>query len=289
MPAELIKQRTQDVLRRLGCENLASRNLLIFGRDIEDAARRILPSLPPFSPLNTENGRLFLLALIEAVGGVDLMIFDNVMSLIVGDMKDEVSWSETLPLVTTLTDRRIGQLWLDHTGHNSDRQYGTSTKAWRFDAVGGMTPITDGCNDPTVTAFKLSFDYPGKARRRTPDNWHDFAARTIRLADDVWTSEPVARPNGNRPPSKVTPAAEEQYRALLDALAISPTPGRTTRDAWYAECVRLGLTDKLPADVDSRERDRKTKTFRTYISALKVAGRIGVNGDEIIALRREQQ
>jgi hypothetical protein len=53
------------------------------------------------------------------------------MFLIAGDQKDEVPWSETLPLVDKLTRLKIGQVWLDHTDHNTDRQYGSSTKAWR--------------------------------------------------------------------------------------------------------------------------------------------------------------
>ena len=110
---------------------------------------------------------------------MDLIIFDNVMSLITGDMKDEIPWTETLPLIATLTDKRIGQLWCDHTGHNQDRQYGSSTKAWRFDAVGIMTPLADEQYSPSSTGFTLSFDHPGKARRRTPDNWNQFAPITI--------------------------------------------------------------------------------------------------------------
>ncbi len=129
MPAELIKPRARDALRRLGTSTVPNGNLLIFGLDIEAEARRTCSSLPPFAPLNTEAGRVFLMTLIAAVGGVDLIVFDNVMSLIAGDMKDEIGWSDTLPLVTTLTGERIGQLWLDHTGHNNDRQYGSSTKS----------------------------------------------------------------------------------------------------------------------------------------------------------------
>ena len=56
-----------------------------------------------------------------------LVVRDRVVAKGKGDQKDEVPWSATLQLVATLTDRRIGQLWLDHTGHNSDRQYGSST------------------------------------------------------------------------------------------------------------------------------------------------------------------
>jgi hypothetical protein len=283
MPAELIKPRALDAIRRLRGAKIPAGNLLIFGRDIEKDARRICPSLPEFAPLNTDNGRMFLLALLEAIGGADLIIFDNVMSLITGDMKDEVPWTETLPLVAALTDRRIGQLWLDHTGHNSDRQYGSSTKAWRFDAVGVMSPLPDGQNEAGSTTFTLSFDHPGKARRRTPDNWREFEATKISLRSDEWTSEPVESSGGNS--AKLRPGAVSHYRALKDALVISPTPGRTTRDFWYAECVRLGLDDPLPPDANWRDRDRIMKTFRTYMSQLKEAGMIGIDGETVTDLK----
>ena len=206
------------------------------------------------------------------------------MSLIEGDQKDEVPWSATLQLVATLTDRRIGQLWLDHTGHNSDRQYGSSTKAWRFDAVGVMAPLTDGQSDPKSTAFTLSFDHPGKARRRTPDNWREFETRTIRLDENEWTSEPVDG-KGGRQTDALRPAAMAQYNALMDALVVSPTPGRTTRAAWYAECVRLGLADEIPADAGYKDRDQKTKSFRARLGELKVSGWIGIDGETVTDLK----
>jgi len=284
MPAELIKPRARDAIRRLDGVSIPPGNLLIFGRDIEAEARRICPSLPAFGPLNTDEGRLFMLALLKAIGDVDLIIFDNVMSLITGDMKDEVAWSDTLPLVGRLTDQQIGQVWLDHTGHNTDRQYGSSTKAWRFDTVGVMTPLADEKPDPRVTAFTLSFDYPGKARRRTPDNWQEFQALTIRLVDDQWAAEPVDQQGGAKP-APLRPAARAQYDALMDALAVSPTPGRTTRAIWYAECVRLGLAQPVPPEAEWRDRDRLEKGFRARMSELKVARWIGCDGETITDLK----
>jgi hypothetical protein len=285
MPAELIKPRAADAMRRLGVA-IPVENLLIFGRDIEAEAMRICPSLPPFGPLNTDEGRLFMLALLEAVGGVDLIVFDNVMSLISGSMKDEEAWLATVPLVTMLTGKQIGQLWLDHTGHNTDRQYGTSTKAWQFDAVGQMAPLADEKPDPRATAFTLTFDYPGKARRRTPGNWTEFQARIIRLVDDQWTSEPAVDPQADPKPAPLRPGARAQYDALMDALAASPPPGRTTtRDVWYAECVRLGLADAIAAKDTPAAREKKTGTFRAYLSQLKIAGWIGVDGETVTSLK----
>lgn len=289
MPAELIKPRARDAVRRLKVAKIPPGHLLIFGRDVETEARRVCPTLPPFEPLNTEGGRKFLLALIEAVGGVELIIFDNVMSLVSGDQKDEVPWSETMPLVMGLTDRRIGQLWLDHTGHNSDRQYGSSTKAWRFDAVGVMAPLPGNQADPRGTAFTLSFDHPGKARRRTPDNWQQFATQTIRLVGDDWTFAPSAPARtGDR--CELKPAAEAHYRALQAAVGASAAAGSAiigavTREAWYAECVRQGLADAIPAGAGWRDRDRMTKTFRARLAELKAAGWIEVQGDLVTDIK----
>jgi hypothetical protein len=42
-----------------------------------------------------------------------------------------------------LTANGIAQVWFDHTGHNAGQQYGSSTKAWRFDAAGIMSRLGD--------------------------------------------------------------------------------------------------------------------------------------------------
>ena len=111
MPGELIKARAIDALRRVRMPPRPN-NLLIYSRDMEEEISRRIPSLGTLAPLNTAEGMRFVLALIDAVGGVDVVIFDNVMSLVAGDQKDEVPWSETLPLVDALTAGRIGQVWL---------------------------------------------------------------------------------------------------------------------------------------------------------------------------------
>ncbi len=183
MPGELVRARVRDAMRRLDRKNLAG-NLHIYCSDTGEKSAALFPTLGIMEPLNTEAGQAFIYAFIEAIGGVDCVIFDNVMSLVAGDQKDEVPWAATMPLVAGLTRKQIGQVWLDHTGHNTDRQYGSSTKAWRFDAVGIMTKLPDEDRIERETAFRLSFDAPGKARRRTPDNWDEFAPRIVRLIDD---------------------------------------------------------------------------------------------------------
>ena len=285
MPGELIKARCIDVLRRAD-KKPPPGNLLIFSRDMEDEFARRFPSLGRMEPLNTEAGQNYIRGLIDRLGGVDVVVFDNVMSLLTGDMKDEVPWSETVPLVASLTTRRIGQVWLDHTGHNTDRQYGSAAKAWRFDAVGLMTALPDDRRNPRETAFQLSFEPPGKARRRTSDNWRDFETRVLRLRDDRWTSEP-AEPT--RRAARLSPMAEQFYRAFLDALATSRVPGQTTRDAWYAECVRTGIADAVAPDDHYRVRSAKQAKLRKYMVEIKLAGLIGVDGETVHDLQQEGQ
>jgi hypothetical protein len=207
----------------------------------------------------------------------DVIIFDNVMSLISGDQKDEIPWSETLPLVAKITALGIGQVWLDHTGHDKSRQYGSSTKGWRFDAVGIMTTVEDVADGEV--SFQLSFDAPaGKARRRAPDNWQDFAPHRITLAGDVWFSEPLGKKASQNGVQRVKPFAEKWYDALLNALCVSSPPGSVTEDEWLAEGIRMGLTEAQTEDDTRTSKDQKRAKFRAAKSMLVTAGWVGMNG-----------
>jgi hypothetical protein len=131
-------------------------------------------------------------------------------------------------------------VWLDHTGHNVGRQYGSSTKAWRFDALGLLKAREDEVRSQLGdVSFTLSFDPPhGKARRRTPENWSDFAARTITLRDDEWCwiedSTHSKRTKGGR--KEVKPIVRKFHDALVEAIVKSGTIDRsTTETAWLEE------------------------------------------------------
>jgi hypothetical protein len=280
MASDLIKSRSIDARRRA---ELASKSgmLVIYSTDFEEKIGAIFPNLGRMPPLNTEEGHSFMLRLVDAIGGVDVVIFDNVMSLLTGVQRDEETWSAVQPLVQKLSERSIGQIWFDHTGHDKTRQYGASTKAWRFDSVGVMTALPDDQRQPREVAFSLSFEPPaGKARRRTPENWADFDTTIIRLADDRWSSN-VAEATSKPVKAKVAPMALEFHRALLDALACSSTPGQVTRDDWYREAARLGLVDEPDASDSHAKRDTKRKRLRKYIGELKAAGWIGVDGETV--------
>jgi hypothetical protein len=287
MPTALVKTRAADMIRRAGAGAgaMLPGSVMIYCRDRAAQFAQDYPSLGHLAPLNTVDGHRFVLSLIEASGGVDGVVFDNLMSLAPGDQKDEEVWAGCTPLVEALSQKGIAQIWCDHTGHNAGRQYGSNTKAWRFDCVAIMTPLADNAQGADHLAFRLSFDHPGKARRRTPDNWRQFEPRVIRLIDDRWISESPNSGTAERKMQHLKPAARAYYNALLDSLAVTLTPGRTTRSAWYAECVRLGLTEAIRAEDNYREKERKLKPFRARMSELKIAEWIGVEGDTVTALR----
>jgi AAA domain len=278
MPTGLIKARAADLIRRVG--EIPFGYLTIYSQDRAEEFERQIPGLGSLEPINTEGGQRFVMRLAKALN-VEGILFDNVMSLITGDQKDEVPWSQTLSLVSRLTTEKIAQVWLDHTGHNAERQYGSATKAWRMDAVGLMTPLAD-YHAPGEVAFLLSFEPPGKARRRTPNNWADFQDTTIYLVDDRWTY----RQDGKLRTARFSPVGKLWYEAFLNALCRSDTPGRTTRREWYNEAVRTGLAEAITDDDDRSSRDRKMAKLRKYISELRSAGLLAVDGDTVSDLRK---
>ncbi len=146
MAQDLIKERAYDAARRLG-KPIPDENLVIYSAVDGEAFAAEFPGIGINPPLNTVAGHEWLKKFLGALGHIDLIVFDNVMSLLDGVQKEEESWTGALPLVHWLTAQRIGQVWLDHTGHHGDHQYGTSTKAWRFDTVGILTSAS-GKDDP---------------------------------------------------------------------------------------------------------------------------------------------
>jgi hypothetical protein len=197
MSKRLMKARLADAARRAGA---VPDNLFVLCRD----------DLQHMAPLNTPEGQQLIEELIEKVGGVDLVIFDNVQSLLAGDMKDEEPWQDTLPWIRSLTNRAIGQLWVHHTGHDETRSYGTKTREWQLDTVILLKRIE---NSDADIGFTLDFT---KSRERAPHNRPDFERVNVTLKNDCWHADPAVRNTSAKPPP---PKARVFYDALLDALA----------------------------------------------------------------------
>ena len=156
MSRRLLKARLADAARRQGA---APKTLNILSRD----------DIEEMPPLNTPQGQAFIETFIKRIGGADFVIFDNIQSLVAGDMKEEEAWAQILPWVRTLTRQSTGQLWVQHTGHNETHAYGTKTREWQLDTVMLLKRIE---RPETDIAFRLSFT---KCRERTPQNRADFA------------------------------------------------------------------------------------------------------------------
>jgi hypothetical protein len=229
MSRRLLKQRAEDAVRRLGVVPVGK--LHLFSKeDVEG-----------FPPLNSDAGREALnsvIAQVERLSGEPLaaISFDNVMSLLLGEMKEEEPWQQTLPLVWDLTRRNIGQLWVHHTGHDTSRGYGTKTREWGMDTVAHLTAAK---RPDTDVSFVLKFI---KARERTPLNRLDFQEVTVALINDRWIGSAAAIGK-----MKIEPLATKFLEALRDATIGSAAKMHgcpaASLDLWRAECVKRGLID----------------------------------------------
>jgi hypothetical protein len=230
MSRRLFRQYLEDMVRRLGCVPPC---LYPFSREDIDG----------FAPLNTREGQDAMWKLIEEAQRrsgqkLDAVVFDNIMSLIVGDMKEEDAWRDTLPLVTELTRREIGQLWEHHTGHDTSRGYGTKTREWRMDTVMHLDKVE---HEDAYIAFSLSFP---KARERTPTNRDDFAETEIALVNDRWEETLVV----DTAKAQVSPMGRKFFEALQAAAGkskirhVGDLPAASLEE-WRVECIERGLID----------------------------------------------
>jgi hypothetical protein len=165
MSRELLKERIADEAKRLG---VIPENFYALSHEDIDG----------FQPLNIKAGQDAMNAHIESIGGVDLIILDNVMCLTAGDQKDEEVWSQTLPWAKSLTSRQIAQIWFHHTGHDETKLYGTKTREWQMDTVILLEEVK---RDDTDLSFRLKFK---KARQRKPSNRSDFREINLALSEE---------------------------------------------------------------------------------------------------------
>jgi hypothetical protein len=224
MSRRLLKERLEAEVARLGVVPFGFHALN--HEDIEN-----------FAPLNSAEGQKAIEEMITRIGGVDFIIFDNIMSLISGDMKEEEGWRQTLPWQHSLTKRNIGQVWLHHTGHDETKSYGTKTREWQMDTVlfGEKVERPD-----TDVSFKLEFR---KARERTPQTRADFADINVALVNNEWTY------SGSGAKMQPSPHGRKFLNALVNALAGDDTTtisGRrcVTLDTWKGECGAIGLMEQ---------------------------------------------
>ena len=224
MARDLVQDRMCDLHRRLGKPDFSRFHMLCR----ED--------FPAMQGLNTPAGQEFVLAWVERIKPA-IVFLDSRMCLLVGDMKDEIPWTETMPLVLELTRRQVAQVWLDHTGHDSGHIYGSKTKEWMLDVV----VLVEALGEPdTDISIKIKFT---KARRKRPETRADFAPVAITLRDDEWSCAPVEPEI--KPAAKgreMSDGTELMHRAILN-LASGKDTGFTIikNDMPEARAVRRTL------------------------------------------------
>jgi hypothetical protein len=258
MPQRLMRARLEEASGRLGTK---PENLFILSRE----------DFPDMPPLNTEAGQKFMDHVIDILGRVDLVIFDNIQALLSGDMKEEQPWQQILPWVRDLTRRQIGQIWAHHTGHDETHSYGTKTREWQLDTV---ILLEQQVRPGTDIAFTMKFP---KARERTPENRADFEPTVITLADDKWASEKgnissgakksstelaldvlndeIARGNGTIPPpgERIPPnthcITHGAWRKAYEMRSLAESPEAAKR-AFYRDAKKLIEVKKAVAKHD---------------------------------------
>jgi len=157
-------------------------------------------------PLNTEAGQGWLWRAIAAVGDLDAILFDSVAFLTTGDKTTEDSWAPIQPLTLKLSARGIGQVWLNHTGHNTDHGYGSKTKEWGMTAVLALKNNAKGTEAAQGASVHLKFD---KARERNKATWRQFDERAI--AYDGGSGWAVTGAS----PSRVTVGGRKSEREII--------------------------------------------------------------------------
>jgi len=252
LPAETFKDRMEMVARSYG-EDIAFYG---YSRDVMEPA-----DMPP---LNTEQGQRWLDREIEKVKP-DFIIFDSIMCLTVGKMSDEEFWDKEL--VRSLSARRIGQIWLNHTGHDTERSFGTKTREWEMDTVVGLFKADE--DNPYETAMRLEFR---KARLRTPETVQQFAPCVIRLDDNgEWVADGIAL-KAHRDASQGA-VMQRAILAAYDRLAdrLEPTAGFNGAPVRKVDAERLRDHVKDRGFLDADDKGHVTATARKAFGRAKGA------------------
>jgi hypothetical protein len=254
MPSETFKERIELVAQRYGG------GIPFYGYNRDDLADRAMP------PLNTEDGEKWLMNEIDIVRP-DLLIGDSVMSLLIGSMGEEESWSPMKPVVRRISSKRIAQIWLHHTGHDPGQSFGTKTREWEMDTV--LSLAKAGEEDEAIA---MEFR---KARLRTPQNWEQFQSATIRLTEDGWIDDgPIPKSKTGRRPEEVDQvrrAFVAAYHRLADS--VEKTPGFDGKPVIKVEIakVRDELKSRGALERNDKGGDGLSATGRTHFRRAKMS------------------
>jgi hypothetical protein len=260
LTAETFKDRMQLIAERYGSDI----KLFGYSRDV------LGPDDMP--PLNTPEGQKWLWREIDAIKP-HMIFFDAIMSLLGGSMSEEESWAPVKGFCRQISNRRIAQVWLHHTGHDGSRGFGTKTREWEMDAVIMLTRLKDENGRPDEepgAAFKLEFT---KSRMSTPRNYKQFAPRIVRcLAQGFVTdTSPVKSETDIRRPNEavtIRRAFEQTYERLADGILKVPGLDGKPVIKVQVEVIKADLRSRGYLDID--DRGNVTATARTRLHRAKL-------------------
>ena len=269
MPRSEMKRRLREAVDRMDCD--VPPGLCILSReDVED-----------MPPLNGKPGQAWLDRFIAAHGPFDLIIFDNLQALLLGEMKEPDMWASVQPYVRSLTKRYIGQLWFHHTGIDESRGYGDKSKEWQLELVGLMERV-EGEDD---LQFTLKFT---KARMRTPETREDFETVAMKLdaSTNRWSmTETKSAKTKPKPTGNNRIAFDALTKALLKDGKVPSTSNDIPDDT---PCVNIDLwrscaCERLPQE----EVKRKNEAFNRAVIWLLNNNHAGKWGDLVWSMMNQ--
>ena len=113
------------------------------------------------------------------------------MALLLGDMKEEDAWRDTMPLVRADGAAHRPALGAPHRARHLARLRHQDARMATGYRAAARTRSTN--TPPDLVAFRLLFK---KARTRTPANRLDFADASITLSNDQWTGVLLSNARG---------------------------------------------------------------------------------------------
>lgn len=189
------------------------------------------------------------------------------------------AWAPCLPLIRQLSARRIAQVWLNHTGHDATRSFGTKTKEWEFD---GVILLSKHPTDDTAVLLQFT-----KARLRTPKTAGLFSPQLIRRTEQGWTTE-AATVGG--PKETIGQRKQAWLKVIYSELAdgVQATPGYNGVPVRKAaiDAIRYGMIGRGYLTVeDGKLPGRERTAFQRAKEALIRAALFASDGETLWSIK----
>lgn len=242
----------------------------------------------PIPPLNTVEGQRYIDSVIDQIQQktglpVNAVYADNINSLFERDDSFFAkSWAQYVQYMYSLTERRIAQIYLHHTGADKSKGYGSDTLTWHMDTVGIMK------GDPKDDHLLFELDFSEKHRHRTEDNRSDFQTTTISYTKNNGWETSTIRPLIGSEPKPPSDRAKQFYDRLVEEIDKNGvlTDGRKvgSSKAWKAYLYEKALLAKS----DNRsQQNSQHAIFSNMRTELVLANRIECDGDAVWLTNRK--